>query len=79
MSNEKQIPELLTAKEASKILNNKVSASMFYKLAQNKQIPHVRFGAKIFFDVESINGYINGELEKNYKPASNKFKGLQVI
>ncbi|MBL7083231.1 MAG: helix-turn-helix domain-containing protein [Candidatus Aminicenantes bacterium] len=48
--------KLLSLREAGQYLN--VSQSLLYKLVETKQIPHLRIGRKILFDLKKLERFI---------------------
>jgi excisionase family DNA binding protein len=52
----------LTVKEIAVYLD--LSVDFIYKLAREKEIPHIRIGARIMFKKDSIDNWLS-ELEKD--------------
>lgn len=48
--------QFMTISELAKIVP--LSASQLYRLAQLKQVPHLKIGARIFFEPEAIQQWI---------------------
>jgi len=47
----------LSLRETSEYMN--LSASLLYKFVETKQIPHIRIGRKILFDVKKLERFID--------------------
>lgn len=71
---------LLNAKETSlQFFNGKRSAWSILQDAKNRKLPFIRIGRNIYFEVHSINQYIEQELEKSLSTEVVEIDGIRKI
>ena len=71
---------LLTAEEASKqIFGGKRSAWSLLQDAKNKRLPAIHIGNRVFFEVNSINVYIDKQLQKSLTTDTIEVDGIRKI
>src|SRR5512143_547720 len=66
----KKIPELrrlITAKEASQYLS--LSTDTIYQMAASKKLPYLKIGARVLFDIKSLDQWVDKHLirDKEWK------------
>lgn len=71
---------LLTAEEASReFFKGKRSAWCLLRDAKRKELPSMKIGHRVFFEVHSLNNYIEKQLQKSISVEVSEFDGIYKI
>jgi excisionase family DNA binding protein len=83
----RKIPELrrlITAKEASQYLS--LSTDTIYQMAASKKLPYLKIGARVLFDIKSLDQWVDKHLirdkewkRQELKPEAEKGKGSSKL
>ncbi|KLV22701.1 MULTISPECIES: helix-turn-helix domain-containing protein [Bacillus] len=61
---------ILTPPEAAEFLG--IHKETVYIRCRNKQLPHFRVGKKIYFRVDSLNEWINKQINESVQPSNEE-------
>lgn len=68
-------PNLISAKECKIVFfRSLISVTKIYEMAKKDEIPHVKIGSRVLFDLDDLN-----EWYKSIKSKSSEKKGLRKI